>query len=130
MLASGLDRKETVMARAGSPTDSVFTEDVQVSGHIIDSLILPKILDLITAAGGSFTIKKISIGQSRHDPSFALIAVQASSEQSLRDLVAQLSVHGAVPTSAQDCQLVDADMDGAFPEGFYSTTNQKTEARL
>ena len=65
-------------------------EDVQVSGHIIDSLILPKILDLITAAGGAFRIKQISIGQARSDPSFALIEVQAPSDERLheiRDLV-------------------------------------------
>src|SRR5262249_52901694 len=30
----------------------------------------------------------------------------------------------------QDCRLVAADMDGAFPEGFYATTNQDTEVRL
>ncbi len=29
-----------------------------------------------------------------------------------------------------DAQLVDADLDGAFPESFYSTTNQRTEIRL
>ena len=35
-----------------------------------------------------------------------------------------------MPTAQHDCQLVAADMDGAFPEGFYSTTNQRTEVRL
>ena len=30
----------------------------------------------------------------------------------------------------QDCRLAEADIDGAFPEGFYSTTNQRTEVRL
>lgn len=28
--------------------DATFTEDVEIRGHIIDSLILPKILDIIT----------------------------------------------------------------------------------
>ncbi len=32
--------------------------------------------------------------------------------------------------SQQDCQLAPADIAGAFPEGFYSTTNQRTEVRL
>ena len=40
-----------------------FHEDVEVRGHIIDSLILPKILDCITAAGGAFRIKDIAIGR-------------------------------------------------------------------
>jgi lysine-ketoglutarate reductase/saccharopine dehydrogenase-like protein (TIGR00300 family) len=33
-------------------------------------------------------------------------------------------------TSQHDCRLVEADMDGAFPEGFYSSTNQRTEVRI
>ena len=48
-------------------------EDVQIAGHIIDSLILPKILDLITAGGGTFRIKRITIGQARTDPSCATL---------------------------------------------------------
>ena len=106
-----------------------YVEDVQVSGHIIDSLILPKILDLITTAGGAFRIKQISIGQARFDPSFALVEVRAPSKQLLSEILGQILDHGAVPTAQQDCQLVAADMDGAFPEGFYSTTNQRTEIR-
>ena len=48
----------------------------------------------------------------------------------MQRILAQIADHGAVPTTTQDCRLVAADMDGAFPEGFYSTTNQRTEIRL
>ncbi len=113
-----------------TPVPVEFVEEVQLSGHIIDSLILPKILDLITAAGGSFRIKQISIGQARNDPSFALIEVRAESAGRLQEILALISDHGAVPTAQQDCQLVAADIAGAFPEGFYSSTNQRTEIRL
>src|SRR5205823_3740507 len=37
--------------------------------------------------------------------------------------------HGAIPVVKQDCRLVAADIAGAFPEGFYSTTNQRSEIR-
>jgi lysine-ketoglutarate reductase/saccharopine dehydrogenase-like protein (TIGR00300 family) len=107
-----------------------FVEDVQIAGHIIDSLILPKILDLIAAGGGSFRMKKITIGQARNDPSFALVEVSAPSEDRLHAILDQISDHGAVPTAQQDCRLVAADIDGAFPEGFYSSTNQRTEVRV
>lgn len=105
-------------------------EDVELHGHIIDSLILPKVLDVITSRGGSFRIKQITIGQGRGDPSNALIQVQAPTPERLAEILEQISDHGAVPTATQDCRLVAADMNGAFPEGFYSTTNQKTEIRL
>src|SRR2546423_368760 len=97
------------------PTAEHFVEDVQISGHIIDSLILPKVLDVITAAGGSFQIKQITIGQARTDPSYALIEVRARTSQLLSEILAQISDHGAVPTALADCQLVAADMPGAFP---------------
>ncbi|HKD38145.1 MAG TPA: TIGR00300 family protein, partial [Pirellulales bacterium] len=48
----------------------------------------------------------------------------------LREILSQVADHGAVPTALNDCQLTPADIDGAFPEGFYSTTNQRTEIRL
>ena len=105
-------------------------EEVEVRGHIIDSLILPRILDCITQASGSFTIKDITIGQGRHDISRALLEVKADSRDELDEILNTISDHGAVPTSLEDCCLVDADIPGAFPDGFYSTTNQRTQIRL
>lgn len=106
-----------------------FVEEVEISGHIIDSLILPKILDCITAAGGAFRIKQITIGQARTDPSYALVEVRADSDERLHQILATIADHGAVATVDRDCRLVAADVAGAFPEGFYSTTNQRTEVR-
>jgi hypothetical protein len=105
-------------------------EEIEIAGHIIDSLILPKVLDTITASGGAFRIVNISIGQGRHDPSYAAIEVQAATPELLQQILALIADHGAVPTTKQDCRLVEADMDGAFPEGFYSSTNQRTEVRI
>src|SRR4051812_45040758 len=116
-------------AKLMNSTDSI-VEEVEISGHIIDSLILPKVLDTIMANGGKFRITNIAIGQSRHDPSNAKVEVRAGSEQEMETILAQIADHGAVPTTKQDCRLTAADMDGAFPEGFYSTTNQRTEIRL
>jgi lysine-ketoglutarate reductase/saccharopine dehydrogenase-like protein (TIGR00300 family) len=105
-------------------------EEVEITGHIIDSLILPKVLDTITANGGKFRITNIVIGQARHDPSNAVVEVRAPNEERMQHILAQIADHGAVPTTKQDCRLAVADMDGAFPEGFYTSTNQRTEIRL
>ncbi len=104
-------------------------EEVEVRGHIIDSLILPKVLDAITSAGGSFRIKNITIGHDRKDPSYAAIEVRAADDLALSGILAQIADHGASPTAGGDCRLAEADVDGAFPEGFYSSTNQRTEVR-
>ncbi len=118
------------MKESRSPADLPAVEDIEVRGHIIDSLILPKVLDGITAAGGQFYIKDIAVGHDRADPSFARIEVRAANDAALQAIIAMVADHGAVPVHGGDARLVAADMDGAFPEGFYSTTNQRTEVRL
>jgi lysine-ketoglutarate reductase/saccharopine dehydrogenase-like protein (TIGR00300 family) len=120
---------QTVHSRQAGDRE-LFVEEVEVSGHIIDSLILPKVLDLITEAGGSFRIKRMMVGQERQDPSYAVVEVQATSPSRLSAILAEISDHGAVPTVASDAKTVPADVAGAFPEGFYSTTNQRTEVRV
>jgi lysine-ketoglutarate reductase/saccharopine dehydrogenase-like protein (TIGR00300 family) len=110
--------------------EELYVEEVEVTGHIIDSLILPKVLDLITDAGGSFRIKRMTVGQGRQDPSYALVEVKAPSPDRLAAIVAEIGDHGAVPTATTDARLVAADIAGTFPEGFYSTTNQRTEVRI
>jgi lysine-ketoglutarate reductase/saccharopine dehydrogenase-like protein (TIGR00300 family) len=106
------------------------SQEVELRGHIIDSLILPKVLDSITAAGGEFTIRHIAIGQGRQDPSHAVIEVRADTQSQLESILAVIADHGAVPVAEQDCQLAAADIAGTFPEDFYSSTNQRTEVRI
>lgn len=106
------------------------TEEVELSGHIIDSLILPKVLDEITALAGDYDLKNVRIGHGRRDPSQARIVVKAASEEQLDKILTAIGQHGAVPVHQQDCRLEPADMDGAFPEGFYCSTNETTEVRL
>lgn len=113
---------------ASSPNDQPF-EEVELRGHIIDSLLLPKVLDTVTASGGTFVIRDVSVGNNRNDPSYALLKVSAPTQEELDAILAQIGDHGAVPTTASDCQLVPADIDGALPEGFYASTNQRTEVR-
>ena len=99
----------------GQPT---FVEDVEIVGHIIDSLILPKVLDEIMALGGQFEIREIRVGQRRNDPSYAQLRVIGGTPEHLERLLSAVGRHGAVPLNQQDCRLLPADMDGAFPEGF------------
>jgi lysine-ketoglutarate reductase/saccharopine dehydrogenase-like protein (TIGR00300 family) len=105
-------------------------EEVELRGHIIDSLLLPKILDQIMAAGGTFLLKNVLIGQTRADPSSTLIEISAPTRQRLDEILAQVANHGAVRVHEHDCSVEPVDIAGAFPENFYSTTNQRTEVRL
>jgi lysine-ketoglutarate reductase/saccharopine dehydrogenase-like protein (TIGR00300 family) len=105
-------------------------EEVQLHGHIIDSLLLPKVLDTILTRGGSYVIKDMKIGQRGSDPSHARIEVRAPTADRLHEILEIIHDHGAIPVHVADCQAVPADMDGAFPEGFYCSTNFRTQVRL
>ncbi len=80
-------------------------------GHIIDSLLLPKILDRILQMGGSFEIRECTIGPRRVDPSFARIAVKAASPAELGEILGDLVEHGATPAQPEDARIVVADLD-------------------
>ncbi|CAN5581803.1 TIGR00300 family protein [soil metagenome] len=106
------------------------SETIQLRGHIIDSLILPKVLDEIIARGSTFKIGEIRIGEQRNDPSFARIEVTAESSDALDQLVLRLRQHGAEVAQRKNVQLATAPADGVFPQGFYVTTNQQTFVQL
>jgi lysine-ketoglutarate reductase/saccharopine dehydrogenase-like protein (TIGR00300 family) len=106
------------------------SEEVEVAGHIIDSLLLPKILDQIILLGGDFELRDVAIGHRRKDPSHARLLITADTEERLEHILKSIALHGAAPVHGEDCRLVAADMDGAFPEGFYCSTNQDTEIRV
>jgi lysine-ketoglutarate reductase/saccharopine dehydrogenase-like protein (TIGR00300 family) len=113
-----------------APSGHGFVEDIEIQGHIIDSLLLPKVLDEILTHGGSYVIKEIRIGQRQEDTSHARVEVRAATAEQLRDILDAIHDHGAVPVADRDCTIVPADMNGAFPEGFYSTTNYRTQIRV
>ncbi|HEV7686418.1 MAG TPA: TIGR00300 family protein, partial [Acidimicrobiia bacterium] len=106
------------------------TDVVEVSGHIIDSLILAKILDEIIEAGADYRIVQMDVGKAPADLSRARIEVTAADEETLAAVLARLHPHGAHPVTQPDAELVAATMDGVLPAGFYSTTNLPTAVKV
>ncbi len=113
-----------------NPGHTLFIEDVELQGHIIDSLLLPKVLDEILTRGGNFTLKEIQIGKSQKDASYVRIEIRAPDADRLEDILDAVHDHGATPVAAGAVVTEAADMDGAFPEKFYSTTNYRTQVRI
>jgi lysine-ketoglutarate reductase/saccharopine dehydrogenase-like protein (TIGR00300 family) len=108
----------------------MFSETIELRGHIIDSLILPKVLDQILTHGANFKIGEIRIGKKRADQSFARMEVSAETGEALDELILRLRHHGAEVVERADAQLTRAPADGVFPRGFYVTTNQQTFVRF
>ena len=105
-------------------------EFVEMTGHIVDSLLLPKVLDAILSRGGRYHIETLKLGQRQDDPSFVRIEVKADTPEQLEAILAEIHPHGAVPADQGDCRTAAADMPGAFPDGFYCSTNFRTQVRL
>src|SRR5437016_8959335 len=112
--------------RAEVNSGPMFSETVVLRGHIIDSLILPKVLDQILTQGGDFKIGEIKIGQNRADQSYARIEVSGPTHEALDEIVLRLRQHGAEVIEKADVQLAPAPADGVFPKDFYVTTSQQT----
>jgi len=105
-------------------------ETILLHGHIVDSLLLPKVLDLVLQYGGSFELAHIRIGKTREEPSDARIIVHAESPERLAQIIAAVQAHGAAIEKEADCQWQEAPADGVFPDDFYVTTHLPTEVRV
>lgn len=103
-----------------------FSEEVEVQGHLVDSLILTKILDRIMELGGDFKIKEFRMGRKKSEHSYAKLLVKGNTTQHLDQMLRELYRLGAVQTSPIEVKLVSAPADMILPENFYSTTNHPT----
>ncbi|MGH2754812.1 MAG: TIGR00300 family protein, partial [Actinomycetota bacterium] len=106
------------------------SEIITLEGHIIDSRLLPKVLDEVIDHSASYEIVDLSIGVKHDDTSFARIRIETDTDDLLLLLLDRLQQHGANREKVDDVRLEEADVDGAFPTGFYSSTNLDTEIRV
>lgn len=100
--------------------------EIELFGHIIDSFILPKTLDIIMDQGGDFKIIDLNVGKRKSDVSRAKIIVSADSPSLLNQILDELSEIGATISEIKEAELVASPKDKVAPENFYSTTNHTT----
>jgi lysine-ketoglutarate reductase/saccharopine dehydrogenase-like protein (TIGR00300 family) len=105
-------------------------KEIELKGHIIDSLILPQVFDIIMDLGGDFDVTHFEIGKHKTDPSYARILVKARDRERLDNILGELLKTGAVIPEVEKLKLKKAPKDRALPEGFYTTTNHPTYVYL
>ena len=105
-------------------------EDVQIEGHLIDSLMMPHIMDTVMDLNGDFEMLTFEVGRMKDDPSHAIMRIFGRDAAHLDELLTAITEFGIVAVKPQDAVLETADIDGVFPERFYSTTNLKTFIRI
>ena len=105
-------------------------EDVRIEGHLIDSLMVPQIMDDVMDLEGEFEILTFDVGRTQTDISRAVIRIHGRDRAHLEEILTAVQEHGAVPVAPEDAVVAPAPADGVFPEEFYSTTNLETYVRF
>jgi lysine-ketoglutarate reductase/saccharopine dehydrogenase-like protein (TIGR00300 family) len=112
------------------PDARAFSEIVEVSGHLLDSGMLARVLDDVLEYGGDYVIDRMDLGKRHEDESYARIKVMAATADGLSRLIMRMQTHGANMVVPGEAVTRIADLDGVFPDDFYSTTNLETQVRL
>lgn len=107
-----------------------FSSEVEVKGHLIDSMILTRIFDVIMDLGGEFEVMQMTVGKKKKEPSYAKLQIQGKTQDHLDKILEQVYREGAMPTVGKNVVLKAAPKDMVMPEDFYSTTNNTTEILL
>jgi lysine-ketoglutarate reductase/saccharopine dehydrogenase-like protein (TIGR00300 family) len=103
---------------------------VVAEGHLIDSQILTRIFDIVIERGAAFEVQRFDIGRTNDEFSKLTLKVSAPDETVLAALLEALIPLGCHAATERDAAVRVNDRDGAAPEDFYSTTNQRTQVRL
>ncbi len=106
------------------------TETVEITGHLMDTGILSRVLEDIREYGGDWVIDSIDVGREAADTSHATITVWTEDDEALQRLLMRLQTRGVNMVHPGEAMVEVTEMDGVFPDGFYSTTNLATKVRL
>jgi lysine-ketoglutarate reductase/saccharopine dehydrogenase-like protein (TIGR00300 family) len=106
------------------------SDTIEAEGHLIDSGHLSAIFDKIIEHRAQYEILEFHIGRTNDDPSRISMRITAVDEQTLDDLLQQLTTWGCYPVGERDAQLKPAEKDRCVPDDFYSTTNHRTHVRI
>ena len=58
-------------------------QEIQLEGHLLDSLTLPKVMDLVLEEGGNCELLEVRIGKRKVDLSFARLLVGSQTAQQM-----------------------------------------------
>jgi lysine-ketoglutarate reductase/saccharopine dehydrogenase-like protein (TIGR00300 family) len=111
---------------------TIESRTIQIEGHLLDSGLINRALDLIVEGGGTFQVLNFKLGEQRQSTSSAEIRVTAPSHDVMEKIMSQLIDIGAatLPQELCDNPLEIVTKDGVAPDDFYVTTIYPTEVRV
>lgn len=111
---------------------SVESRIIRLEGHLLDSGLINRALDLIVDTGGSFQVLNFNLGEQRQSTSAAEVKVSAPSHEVMEEIISLLIDLGAVdlPQDERDAKLEPVTLAGVAPDDFYVSTIYPTEVRI
>ena len=107
--------------------NKLYVQKIKLSGHIIDSFTLQKVMDTIIDQNGDYEIEELNVGKHNTDISTARIRIQAEDKETLNQILDRVTDIGAQLIEEDEVELVASEKDKTVPDNFYSTTNYTTE---
>ncbi len=104
-----------------------FSREIEVRGHLIDSLVLTKIFDSVMDLDGKFEVLDIDVGKKKTDESYAKLLVQGKNKNNLEKILEVIYRYGATAKLQKSIKLKSATKNMVMPDNFYSTTNNHTQ---
>src|SRR5881628_1947551 len=99
---------------------------LEASGHLIDSGLMSKYLNVVIENGGSYELHRFDIGKTVRDFSTVEFSVSAPEPRKLDLILGNLKSLGCRLREETSVVLGPADRHGTVPDDFYSTTNYRT----
>ena len=114
---------------ASTPVES---RVIRMAGHLLDSGLISRALDIVVENGGSFQVLNFQLGEQRQSTSAAEVKVTAPDHEVMEAILSQLIDLGAVdlPQDERDAKLEPVIQNGVAPDEFYVTTIYPTEVRV
>ena len=103
-----------------------FTREIEVNGHLIDSMILTKIFDRVMDLKGDFVVKDFRIGRGKKDYSYAKLVITGKNKSHLEKMLQEIYRAGGVAVKLQNVAYIKVKKDFVLPDNFYSTTTNPT----
>lgn len=105
-------------------------EEIVLEGHVIDSWILPRVLDVIMDLEGDFEFLDFRVGKRKTERSYVRMLIKGRDQDHLNKLLSELREFGASLPQMEALRIEAATADGVLPPDFYSTTNHPTFVNL
>ncbi|HMK93508.1 MAG TPA: hypothetical protein VK576_10955, partial [Thermoleophilia bacterium] len=71
-------------------------EDIRIEGHLIDSLMVPQIMDDVMDLDGEFEILSFDVGRTKTEHSTAVFRIYGRDRAHLEEILTAVQEHGAV----------------------------------